>query len=126
MGQTLTAGHCQVKATTASTPSCALGDESDPWSLFQKGEEGLWGEACSLLTSVQSRTKPEDVSLLLLGSFRSTDGNCWPKVLPQWGCVTMTSSYSCRLHPCFSHPRGNITLVSRGRGSGEEGEVEAD
>lgn len=41
--ETITAGHCQVKATTASTPLCALGDESDPWSLFQKGEEGLLG-----------------------------------------------------------------------------------
>lgn len=86
-----------MKVTQAPTPSCGLGDESEQWVLFQNGEAGLLGEALSLLTTVQSCTKPKDVSLLLSSSFRSTASNCWPEVLPHLGCVTMTSPYSCRL-----------------------------
>lgn len=97
-----------MKATQAST-LCVLGDKSHQWVLFQNGEAGLLGEDFSLLTSVQSCTKPKDVSLLLSTSFRSIASNCWPKVLPHLGCVTMTSSYSCRLCPCLSHASQNIT-----------------
>jgi len=62
--KTPNAGQCQVKTTQASTP-CVLGDESDQQLLFQNGEAGLLGEAFSLLTTVQSCTKPRDVSAAL-------------------------------------------------------------
>lgn len=108
---TLNAGHHQVKGTQVFIPLCVLADESDQWVLFQNGEAGLLGEAFSLLTSVQSCTKPKDVSLLLSSSFRSIASNCWTKVLPHLDCVTMTSSYSCMLCPCFSHASQNVTFL---------------
>lgn len=99
-------GHPSIRSFV-----CGWEDESDQQILFQNGEAGLMGEAFSLLTSVQSCTKPKDVSLLLFSSFRSIAGSCWPKVLPHLGCVTMTSSYSCRLCPCLSHASQNITFL---------------